>query len=738
MNRSWIILLVLLIAVNPARAQKKKKDNANENGEKKELTLQDIWASGKFYPKGMTGIRPLNDGKHFARLHNDFSSGSSSLLRYQYDGDKVDTLFTTGWLTGTVADIIFDDLALSESEKTVILETGTVPLYRHSSKAMYYLWNKDNRLAKPIMEEELVMYPNLSAPEDKVAFVKDNNLYVQNLADDKVTQITKDGEINKIINGASDWVYEEEFKLVQAYEWNPEGTRIAYYKFDEREVQEYMLKKYTNSAYPESYRYKYPKVGAVNSKVSIWIYDLKTGKNTQVALGDEYEYIPRIKWTREPDVLSIQLMNRHQNKQELVFANAVTGTSEVVLTEQSDTYIDITDDLTFLPENDFLWTSDLSGYNHIYLYDNEGNLERQITSGEWDVTEFLGYAENDKTLYYASAEESPLERYIYSVKLNGKGPKKMTHKKGWNDVSFSKTFDYMIHNWSEATEPPVVAIRKSGGAMVKEVEANNELREVLSEYDLPEKEFFSFKGPDGTLLNGWMIKPADFKEKNKYPVLMTVYGGPGSQTVENQWSSYNEMWFQYMVSKGYIVVSVDNRGTGARGSNFKKMTYLNLGKYEVEDQMAAAEYLGNLEYVDASRIGIFGWSYGGYMASLCIMKGNELFKTAVAVAPVSDWRFYDNIYTERFMRTPEENPEGYKESSVLTYVDQLKGNYLIVHGTFDDNVHPQNSLELIKQLIARNKKFDSEFYPDKNHGIYGGYTRLHLFTKITDYLLSNL
>jgi len=534
-------------------------------------------------------------------------------------------------------------------------------------------------------------------------------------------------------------VYEEEFSFDQGYQWNSTGTKIAYYKFNEELVPEFSMDVF-QGLYPSQQRFKYPKAGENNAVVEIMIYDLNSDSTIEanIKTDDEF-YIPRIKWTQNEEVLSVQRMNRHQNQLDILFVDAKNGSSEIIWTEKDDSYIDINDHLTFLKDDKhFLWTSEKSGYQHIYLYNTKGKQVRKITKGNYDVTDFYGVDEKTNTVYFASAERGPIHRDVYSVKLNGKNKTLLTHNVGSNSATFSTNFNYFINQYSNASTPFQFTLYDESGTKIRTLKDNQSLREKLSNLPLSEKEFFNFRTPEGTKLNGWMMKPHDFDTDKKYPVFMYVYGGPGSQMVKDSWGGANFLWFQKLTQLGYIVACIDNRGTGARGAEFKKSTYLQLGALETIDQIHANKYLANLPYVDADRIGIFGWSYGGYLSSLCLLKGAEHFKMAIAVAPVTNWRYYDTIYTERYMRTPKENASGYDQNSPIHHVERLKGNYLLIHGSADDNVHYQNTLEMTKALVNANKQFDLFIYPDKNHGIYGGNTRLHLFTKMTNYIQQKL
>ena len=561
-----------------------------------------------------------------------------------------------------------------------------------------------------------------------------------NLVNGEITQITPDGKFNSIINGSADWVYEEEFSIAKAFEWSPDGNKIAFLRFDESEVKEFTMTLYNRDLYPEYKTFKYPKVGEKNAIVSVHIFDIRTGKTTEVKTGSEPDmYFPRIKWTLDANKLCIFKMNRHQNELELLLADATSGKTSVMLKEMNKYYIDITDDMTFLEDGKcFIWTSEKDGFNHIYMYELDGKLKRQLTKGNFDVTRFYGVDEKRKTIYYQAAEESPLERQSYSISFKGKKKKKITPEIGTNRTQWSSNFDYFVNTHSTLNSPATYTVYENSGKEIRVIEDNAAMRTTQQNYSWNNFEFFNVPIEGGEKLNGWMLKPADFDPDKKYPVFMYVYGGPGSQTVTDSWGGFNNWWYQMLAQNGYIVVSVDNRGSGARGQEFKKMTYLELGKYETMDQISAAKYLGNQSYIDAERIGIFGWSYGGYMSSLCLFKGADVFKSAIAVAPVTNWKWYDTIYTERYMRTEKENESGYKDNSPVNFTDLMKGKYLLVHGVADDNVHFQNTAEMVNALIRSNKQFDTYFYPNRNHGIFGGTTRLHLYNKMTDFIYENL
>jgi len=704
---------------------------------KKELSLQEIWASPIFRAASVMGGEPMNDGKHYSTL--EYAKEGTLIAKYSYaTGLKVSDIFKQADILLNGKPVNFDDYTFSADESRLLVPTETEPIYRHSTRSSYVILDLNSKKAS-VLSAGKQQYASFSPDGKQVAFVKDNNLFVKNLETNAEVQITKDGKQNEIINGATDWVYEEEFALSKAFAWSPDGSKIAYLRFDEREVKEYNMQTF-GSLYPGLYTFKYPKAGEDNSSVEVFVFDLVSKVNVKMKTGDDMNlYFPRFQWTSKGDELCVTRMNRHQNHLELLLANPKTGDVKLLMEEKSATYIDIHDNLTFLEDGKrFIWSSELGGYNHLYLYSMEGKKLGAITSGNFEVIKMYGFNQKTGVVYYQAAVPTPADRSIFSVKLSGKNNKQLSGGGGHQDASFSKDFSYYLLTKSLANEVPVYSLCDGNGKQIRLLEGNTLLKETIGSYNFSNKEFIDITTERGDVLKAWMIKPANFDPSKKYPVFMTVYGGPGHNTVENQWEGSNYLWYQLLAQKGYIIVSVDNRGTGQRGEAFKKSTYLQLGKLETEDQISAAKFLASQSYIDASRIGIQGWSYGGYMSSLCITKGADLFKMAIAVAPVTNWRYYDSIYTERFMQTPEENASGYDDNSPINHVARLKGKYLLIHGSGDDNVHFQNSVEMVSALVKANKQFDLFFYPDKNHGIYGGNTRLHLYTKMTDFILENL
>jgi dipeptidyl-peptidase-4 len=703
-----------------------------------QLKLEDIFYSSKYYPRSPGEIIHMSDGQHYCTLDN-----ATTISMFEYKtGKKVKTLVEGDLLTpsGTSAPLEIESFVFGEDESKLIFKTESEPLYRYSEFSEYYVLDIKARSLKRVSDKGKQRLAHLSPDGNKVAFVRDNNIFIKDLRDEAEAQITFDGKWDSIINGTTDWVYDEEFDLIDALYWSPDSKNLAFMRFDESRVKQFTLTKY-GEIYPENFSYKYPMAGEDNSIVSVWVYNTEGSGNDKLKkmdVGKETDqYIPRVMWTREQGKLAIQRLNRLQNKLEILLADASSGTSMDIYMEENEKYINITDNLIFLNDKKhFIITGDKGKFNNIYMCGTDGT-QRLLTKDDADVTEVCGVDEKNKTIYYIVAS-SPLNREIRSIKLDGSGVAKISSQEGENTASFSAGYDYFMHTWSDANTPPVATIDDNKGKQLVMLESNKGLADNLKYLGCAKKEFFTFTTAYGVELNGYMLKPADFDITKKYPVLMYVYGGPGAQTVLNEWD-HNYLWYQYLSKKGYIIVSIDNRGTASRGSDFLKSTYLQLGKLEAEDQMAGAKYLTALPYVDPARVGMWGWSYGGFMTLLCMTKSPEyIFKAGVAVAPVTNWRYYDNIYTERYMRRPKDNEASYDNNSPITFASKFKGKLLMMHGTFDNNVHMQNTMEMADALIRADKQFDLMLYPNKEHSIYGGKTRLHVFTRITDFILQNL
>ncbi|MGI9593769.1 MAG: S9 family peptidase [Patiriisocius sp.] len=704
-------------------------------GQQIQINLQEIW-SGAFRTQGLDELRSLKSGKQYAVLNYNQSSGESSVDVYDYlSGEKVNTLVTSSEIKDANYFLTY---TLSKDETKVLLATDLQQIYRRSTLGTYHVYDVNTKKTI-LVSEHKIQEPVLNPAGTKVAYGYNNNIFIKNLATGRTTQVTEDGLKNSIINGITDWVYEEEFAFVRAFEWNNDGSKIGYIKFDEAKVPRFSMDVYGKGLYPKQQVFKYPKAGDPNAGVSLHVYDIETQKTSNVDLS-EYNnyYIPRIKWTQQTNVLSVQTTNRKQNTIDLIFVDASKNQTSLVLQEKDDAYVDITDNLTFFKDNSFIWTSERDGWNHIYHFNKNGTLKNQITKGPWEVTNYYGYNPKNNTIYYQSTENGSINRGVYSVNVKGKNKKELSVDTGTNRASFSKDYSYYINTFQSATTPSIFTLNDSNtGSVIKQIKDNAALATKVAGYKMSEKEFstISINGND---LNMYTIKPLDFDPSKKYPLFMYQYSGPGSQNVANKWNGSNDYWHQMLVQQGYIVVCIDGRGTGLKGRDFKKVTQLALGKYEVEDQITAAKKLGALPYIDANRIGIWGWSYGGFMSSNCLFQGSDTFSMAIAVAPVSSWRFYDTIYTERYMTTPQENASGYDTNSPMYHVDKLKGKFLLVHGSADDNVHVQNTTRLVAALVQANKQFDWAIYPDKNHGIYGGNTRIHLYTKMTNFIKNNL
>ena len=645
------------------------------------ITNEKIWASQEFAVKSISGVRSMNDGITYTRL--DKEPDGNLVNKYDYKTNKkIGTIARSSEFKNDGKGLKIEDYRFNATETMMLIGEELEGIYRHSSKGNYYIWDLKNKVLKPLGDHSKgkQSVPEFSPDGSKVAFVRKNNLFVYDMASGKEMAVTNDGEWNKIINGMSDWVYEEEFGFDKAWQWNSTGTRIAFYRFDESQVREFDMAMY-GELYPEHYSFKYPKAGEKNSVVQIRVFELATGRTGNCNISSETDqYIPRIKWTNNPDVLCIMRMDRLQNNLELLSINTTNvSNSKPIYTESNNNYVEVNDDLYFATDNSFFLTSEKDGFNHIYRYSENGKFLGQITKGKWDVTKIYGIDEVNKLVYFQSAENDATRRDVYSVKWDGSGKTRLTPENGFNNADFSKNFKYFINYHSSANQPTVVTLNDSKGKQISVLEDNARLLETLKKYNLPTKEFMTIKTVNG-VLNAWIIKPVNFDATKKYPVFMTVYNGPGINTVNDSWDSKNMLWHCMLAQEGYIVVSVDGRGTGYRGADFKKVTYKQLGKYETEDQIASAKYLATLPYVDASRIGIQGWSYGGYMTLLCMTKGADIFKAGISVAPVTTWRFYDSIYTERYLQRPQENASGYDDNSPLNFADKLQGKLLLVHG----------------------------------------------------------
>lgn len=714
----------------------------------KSLTLDDCFTFYRFYPDYGEAIYFSPDGQHFCK-HEDGALSEYSLA----SGELSSILLRDSDLKGLDN---FDDFVLASDMSFVLLRSQSEPVYRHSVLADYYVYHFKTGKTEKLFDGR-VQYTAISPDNQAIAFVANNNLYYKELQNNRVVQVTRDGAQGRIINGVADWLYEEEFSSVSgdgmaALRWSPDGDKIAFIRFDETRVPQFTMNQYTGDAYPVQNAFKYPKVGEKNAELSVKLYDLVDRKTLSVMGLEKDDYVPRLHWTSD-NRLVITRLNRRQDTLELLIAlpgRAIFDDQDEttympvrpLLMETNPAYVELHDHLYFLQtQKRFIWTSEQQGYNHIYAYSlnpEEGEKPTPLTSGNFDVTSFYGLDEKTGRFYFQTATPTPMDRQVWEGYLNGNASKLLTPKPGWWEASFSPDYSFYRLSWSDANNPPEVNLHHRDSSGSRSLVDNTHILEARKNYGLVEKKFWKFRLPDGTELNGWMLKPDSITPGKKYPVLFDVYGGPGSQTVQNQYDGYLDAWRQMLVQKGIIVVSVDNRGTGARGQAFKKCTQLQLGRLETEDQIAAARFLGSMPFVDPGRIGIWGWSFGGYLSTSCLLKGNEVFSMAMAVAPVVNWKWYDSAYTERYMRTLADNQKGYEENSPIFFVDKMRGQYLICHGIADDNVHWQHTVEMINALIKAGKSFETVYYPNRNHGIYTDNANMHLFTKLTNFILEKL
>ncbi|MEZ5016398.1 MAG: S9 family peptidase [Flavipsychrobacter sp.] len=724
------LLLILVACISmPSFAQKGNK----------EITLEDVWKNGTFRSQSVPGFNAMKDGERYSKIDRKRGEKRQQIKIYNIkDGKELATVFDTEEAFSANQKYYMQSYEFSEDEQKLLLKSDAEYIYRRSAKYIVYVYDIKTK-SVVLLDDEKVLHASFSPDGTKVAFVKENDLYYKDLAEGNTIQVTHDGKWNEIINGNCDWVYEEEFGFTKAFQWSPDGNYLAFYRFDETAVREYTLP-YYKSKYPKINTYKYPKAGEDNSIVKIHVYSLSSKVTQSMDIGKETDqYIPRIKWSNNPKELCIYRLNRLQNKLELLLANADNGYSTVIYEETNKYYVDINDNLEFLPDGQsFVFTSERDGYNHLYYYNWNKQKLKDLTVGEYDIDNIVGVDKKRKLIYYTAAINSALERKLYSVDWKGGKTRLLTPEDGTHSITAIEGFNYFLDNYTSLNEPSIYYLRNAKGKIVSTLEDNIKLKLTMNEYDLGKLSFTTFKSADGVDLNAWMITPPNFDKSKKYPVLMFQYSGPGSQQVADRFPVSYYFWHQMLAQKGYIVVCADGTGTGFRGEEFKKKTYLQLGKLESDDQIAVAKQLRNLSYVDANRIGIWGWSYGGFMSSTCLFKGGELFKMAIAVAPVTNWKYYDNIYTERYMRTPQENQSGYEDNAPENMVEGMTGKFLLVHGTGDDNVHVQNAMMLHEALVQADKDFDSEYYTNKRHGISGGNTRYHLFKKMTDFILNNL
>jgi dipeptidyl-peptidase-4 len=767
-TKYFYCFLVIVLCLNPATISRAQ----NEVSDLPELTLEDIYASATFQGQGFQGGRWSDEGPIIRYIEREQEGEVTHLVEYNLETDTRSRLIEGSALYAADVDrqIAIEDYEYTADGTKVLIYTDSEQVWRYNTKGFYYIYDVEEKSLTPLSDRDkgFQMFAKFSPDGRRAAFVRKRDLFLVNLETMEEIRLTDTGSEGGIINGTADWVYEEEFGLRDGWSWSPDGSRIAFFQLDESETRPYTLTDLRQGLYPELTRFRYPKAGEKNSEIRIGVIDVPSGEprffdtNTWNAGGDSLEYIPRMGWTPEIDgrhTVWLFRLNRDQNHLDLIYGEPGTMETRVVLEEHEESWIEVetgfsdrdVGKINYLNDGEhFVWITEKDGYRHIYLHENSGRLVRQITSGSWDVTDFHGIDEDKGLVYLSGTIESPLERHLYRVGLGieessdiSGEPTKITKARGWHVVNMSSDAGYYIDTYSNATRPPVVTLHTADGREVTVLEANEKLRETVDDYDLPAPEFMTVPAADATPLNGYMVKPNDFDPDREYPLLLYVYGGPGSQTVQRTWGGSRYLWHVYLAREHDILVaSVDNRGTGGRGKAFKSTTYRQLGRIEARDQIGAAKHLQELPYVDGNRIGMWGWSYGGYLTLLSMLfdEGPQVLDVGAAVAPVTNWRLYDTIYTERYMSTPDKNKRGYLKGSPIHYADRLQSNQdlLIVHGDMDDNVHFQNSVRMIDALQEANKQFEFMMYPGRDHGIYGGLTRLHLFRLLTDFITENI
>lgn len=710
------------------------------------ITVKDI-TDGKFAAKTVKGIDPIEGSDSYARISDD----GKKILKYSFKtGRQTAVLFDVANTMGEKIDG-FDGYIMSPDGRRILIQTKTERIYRRSFKAEYYIYTIESRKLERLSDGGPQQVPVWSNDGMQIAFVRDNNIHlVKLLYDNAESEVTKDGKFNEIINGIPDWVNEEEFGLSRALTFNADGTMLCWIRYDESKVKTYSLQMFKGmkpsydeyADYPGLYSYKYPKAGQDNSVVSVWSYEIKTHKARRMQLPLQSDsYVPRIKATSDPSKVIVYTMNRHQDQLCLYGVNPRSTVAQLIVKEQSPKYVkEESMEAVTIGRNSILMPSDRDGYTRLYLYNMNGTLLRRIGSGNHDITSVYGYNESTGDVYYQAAALNAHDRQVFVSHKNGK-VERITNQEGWNSAVFSGDYQYFVNTWSDYNTPYVLTTRTNEGRVLSTMVDNKELKAITKQYGFTPKEQFSFKTSEGVQLDGWMIKPADFDASKKYPVIMFQYSGPGSQQVTNSWNAgsmgQGGAFDYYLAQQGFIVVCVDGRGTGGRGSEFEKSVYQRLGDLESKDQVETALYLGSLPFVDKERIGIWGWSYGGFCTLMSMSEGRGVFKAGVAVAPPTNWKYYDSIYTERYMRTPKENPSGYAVNPIER-ASKLHGALLICHGTADDNVHPQNTFEYAEALVQADKDFREIYYTNRNHSIYGGNTRNHLLRQISNFFIENL
>jgi len=701
------------------------------------LTQEDIFSKNVLRSEGVPGFQSMPTTDYYTVISDNgmdkhhFATGA--LVSTVLSKENIDLLSHSKFSFKDIHSYSF-----SNNENQILLATEVEYIYRRTTKGFYYLFDIQKNILIPVSDTAhgKISFPTFSDDGEKIAFVRNLNLFYMDVKTREETQITFDGEENHILNGLPDWVYEEELSISKTFTWSPNGKYLAYMRFDESNVKEFAMTIW-GDLYPEEYKYKYPKAGEDNSVVEIYVFDTEKNKSSLIDIKTCVEiYYPRLFWLQNSTDLMVLQLNRLQNRLEFVKYNVLNHSYFTVFTDTNLYWLNVADKYYFLQDNkSMILTSERDGFNHIYLVDFNGNI-KQLTTGNWEVASIAHVHSETKQIFYLSNETHRLGRDLYVIDFAGKKRTRLSNGKGWNTASFSASGNYYLNTYSSPAQPPYITIHDKNGKELRVLQENENLKTKMKEYGCVPKEFFQFTTSEGVTMDGWMMKPADFNPAKKYPVLVYTYGGPGSMEVSKRFNV--EAWYQYLTQNGYIVACADGRGSGGKGDAFKKVIYKQMGKYESDDQIAFAKYLKTLSYINPERVGIWGWSFGGYLAALSLFKGEGAFSMAIAVAPVTNWRYYDNIYTERFMSTPQENPNGYDENSPVFWANKLQGKFLMIHGTADDNVHFQNAMDLATALNNAGKQYDMFFYPNKNHFITGGNTRLHLYTMMTEYIFKNL
>ncbi|MGM0545292.1 MAG: S9 family peptidase [Bacteroidota bacterium] len=714
----------------PALAQEKQ-----EYSSVKEALSKSGQLSGSNGPENIIWI---DDGNRYSYMSYNEETENREIRAYDPASGDDELIFNSTDHTYPESDSTFEYTSFqwSDDSKYLVFQSNFREIYRHSGISDYYLYSVQDESLELLAKDAHTA--ELSPDGDKIGYERGGELFVYHLDSGEETQLTDSAKEN-FYNGRFGWVYEEEFGLAQAWSWSPDSKNIAYWQTDERDVNIFKMTNYEGQ-HPEYDKIPYPKVGDENPKVKIGVINVESGQQQWMDTPTD-GYIPRIYWTADENRLATVHLNRAQNHLRLFFNDISDGDRQLIMEEQSDTWIDVFDffaginHLFFFPEDseEFFWISDRNGWNHIYRYDYDGELKNQVTQGEWEVTYVHTVDYRNNRIYYTSTEESPLERHLYSINFNGRNKAKHTEAEGRHDISMGSNGKYFVDRYSNTSTPKQVELWNTMNGKVEVLEDNEAVSAYTEEHVYAPRELFSFTTEDGQELDGYMIKPINFDEEKQYPLVLNIYGGPGAQGVYNQWET--DGWSQYLAQEGYVVVNVNNRGSGGYGSDFEKMVYKQLGKWEANDFVETARFMAEKDWVDSDRMAIRGHSYGGYMTTYTMFNHPDIFEVGIATAPVTDWRLYDSIYTERYMGLIENNNDGYEQSSSITHAENLNGRLLLSHSTMDENVHVQNTMQLLTELTGNGQHVDLQIYPPGAHGVaFNTPSYYLLYTSYTDFL----